>query len=245
MDITALRDEIRLKLTGGLLDLELDDVTIDKIIQSTLRELQRYIANTRLVTVPFERCIDLSTVKDITGKPIKVSSVSRIYRTNGFVVDDNENPNQAVDPMQASQWQLLSGVGNMYGLQGYVYNYLSWNTLLQMRNTTSTDLAFFYDKSENKLYINIASNNPTNITIEYVPRYDDVSEITSDYWIDVMTRMAIAITKITVGRIRSRYTQSNALWTQDGNIMLEEGNSELNALRQQLEHDTQLMYPLD
>lgn len=245
MDITALRDEIRLKLTGGLLDLELDDVTIDKIIQSTLRELQRYIANTRLVTVPFEKCIDLSTVKDITGKPIKVSSVSRIYRTNGFVVDDNENPNQAVDPMQASQWQLLSGVGNMYGLQGYVYNYLSWNTLLQMRNTTSTDLAFFYDKSENKLYINIASNNPTNITIEYVPRYDDVSEITSDYWIDVMTRMAIAITKITVGRIRSRYTQSNALWTQDGNIMLEEGNSELNALRQQLEHDTQLMYPLD
>lgn len=245
MDITALRDEIRLKLTGGLLDLELDDVTIDKIIQSTLRELQRYIANTRLITVPFEKCIDLSTVKDITGKPIKVSSVSRIYRTNGFVVDDNENPNQAVDPMQASQWQLLSGVGNMYGLQGYVYNYLSWNTLLQMRNTTSTDLAFFYDKSENKLYINIASNNPTNITIEYVPRYDDVSEITSDYWIDVMTRMAIAITKITVGRIRSRYTQSNALWTQDGNIMLEEGNSELNALRQQLEHDTQLMYPLD
>lgn len=245
MDITALRDEIRLKLTGGLLDLELDDVTIDKIIQSTLRELQRYIANTRLITVPFEKCIDLSTVKDITGKPIKVSSVSRIYRTNGFVVDGDGNPNQAVDPMQASQWQLLSGVGNMYGLQGYVYNYLSWNTLLQMRNTTSTDLAFFYDKSENKLYINIASNNPTNITIEYVPRYDDVSEITSDYWIDVMTRMAIAITKITVGRIRSRYTQSNALWTQDGNIMLEEGNSELNALRQQLEHDTQLMYPLD
>lgn len=245
MDITALRDEIRLKLTGGLLDLELDDVSLDKIIQSTLRELQRYIASTKLITIPFNKCIDLSTVKDAGGNLIKVSSVSRIYRSQGFTVDDNENPNQAIDPMQASQWQLLSGIGNMYGMQNYVYNYASWNTLLQIRNTTSTDLAFFYDKPTNKLYINIASNTPTSITIEYVPRYDDVSEITSDYWIDVMTRMAVAITKITVGRIRSRYTQSNALWTQDGSTMLEEGNSELNALRQQLEHDTQLCYPLD
>lgn len=245
MDITALRDEIRLKLTGGLLDLELDDITIDRIIQSSLRELQRYIASTKLITVPFSKCIDLSALKDANGYPIKISSVSRIYRTEGFIDSSADGTNSMVDPMMAAQWQLLSGVGNMYNFQNYVYNYAAWNTLLQIRNTTSTDLAFFYDKSTNLLYINIASGAPAKVTIEYVPRYEDVSEITSDYWIDVLTRMAVAITKITVGRIRSRYTQSNALWTQDGATMLEEGNSELNNLRTQLEHDTQLCYPLD
>ena len=88
-------------------------------------------------------------------------------------------------------------------------------------------MAFRYDKASNKLYINIASNNPTNITIEYVPRYDSVEDVVSDYWIDILVKLAVAITKITVGRIRSRYVQSNALWQNDINI-LQEGLDEYN-----------------
>lgn len=246
MDITAYRDEIRLRLTGNLLDLELDDVTIDRIIQSCLREIQRYICSTKLITIPFSKCIDLSKIKDEEDKFIKVSSVSRIYRAQGFSSDSSGSyTTSPVDPMQASQWQLISGTGNMAGFQDYVYNYGAYSTLLQIRNTTSTDLAFRYDKASNKLYINISSNTPANITVEYIPRYDNVDEITSDYWTDVLMRMCVATAKITVGRIRSRYTQSNAIWNQDGNTILEEGNSELNTLREQLQHDTQLCYGID
>lgn len=245
MDITAYRDEIRLKLTGNLLDLELDDVTIDRIIQSCLREIQRYICSTKLITVPFSKCIDLSTIKN-GDEPIKISSVVRIYRALGFASDAGESyTTSPVDPMQASQWQLISGTGNMMGFQDYVYNYGAYSTLLQIRNTTSTDLAFRYDKAANKLYVNISSNTPAKITIEYVPRYDNVDEITSDYWIDVLVRMCVATAKVVVGRIRSRYTQSNAIWNQDGNTILDEGNSELNALREQLQRDTQLCYGID
>ena len=52
----------------------------------------------------------------------------------------------------------------MYNLNDYVMNYLSYNTLLQMRNTTSTDLAFKEDKVGNKLYINTAYDKPINIS---------------------------------------------------------------------------------
>ena len=246
MDITAFRDEIRLRLTGGLIDLELDDVTIDKIIQSCLREIQRYIDSTKLITIPFSKCIDLSTIEE-NGEKIKVSSVSRIYRADAFLGSEVGNYDSTVpsDPMQAAQWQLISGTGNMYNFQDYIYNYSAWNTLTQIRNTTSTDLFFRYDKDSNKLYINISTGAPKNITIEYVPRFDNVSEITSDYWIDVLMRMCIATSKITVGRIRSRYKQSNAIWSQDGDQILSEGLSELSALREQLQRDTQLMYPID
>ena len=246
MDITAYREEIRLKLTGGLLDLELDDVTIDRIIQSCLREVQRYICSTKLITIPFSKCIDLSTVKDENDNLIKINSISAIYRADAFLGSEvGNNSTVPLDPMAASQWQLISGTGNMYNFQDYVYNYAAWNTLTQIRNTTSTDLFFRYDKAANKLYINISTGAPRNITIEYVPRYDNVDEIVSDYWIDVLVKMCVATAKITVGRIRSRYKQSNAIWGQDGEAILQEGLQELSTLRDHLKQDTNLFYPID
>lgn len=244
MNKSAYRDEIRLRLTGGLLELELDDSILDKVIDASLREVQRYICTGNLITIPFSKCIDLSEVKDSSGNNIKVSSVIRVYRTQGYL-DTNDEARGTIDPMYVAQWQLLTGTGNLYNFQDYMSNYASWNTLLQIRNTTSTDLAFLYDKAKNNLYINIVSDIPSKITVEYIPRYDTVEEITSDYWIDILMRMSVALTKVTLGRIRTRYTQSNSLWTQDGQQMLDEGNRELDELREFLRNNDNLFMPID
>lgn len=235
MDRQALIDEIRFKLTGGVLELELDDMALGKVTDSALRELQRYINTTKFVTIPFTKCIDM--------KPYKVNAVVNVYRVKGYLAQENTGTTP-VDPMLAQQWQLLSGLGTLDGMQNFAYNYGAWNTLLQIRNTTSTDLAFIYDKTGEKLYINVAMDIPDKITIEYVPRYDSVEEITSDYWIDMLVKLSVAITKVTLGRIRTRYTQSDALWANDTNI-LEEGNTELKELREHLVNNTQLVYPVD
>jgi hypothetical protein len=238
LDRKSYKEEILFKLTGGILDCELGDAELDLVLNSALREVQRYIDTTVIKTIPFDNCIDLSDYN--------VSSVSRAYRAKGFMANDSsDNSPTPADPMYASQWQLLSGTGNMYNFNDYVYNYAAYNTLQQIRNTTSTDLAFRYDKSSNKLYINIATSKPANVTIEYVPRYQDVSEINSDYWIDIIVRLATALAKVTLGRIRTRYTQSNALWTQDGQQILDEGNNELTDIREKLQASTQLCYPID
>jgi hypothetical protein len=238
LELAAYKEEILFKLTGGVLECELDDKALTQVLNAALREVQRYIDTTVIKTIPFENCIDLSDYN--------VSSVSRVYRAKGFMANDsNPSAPTPADPMYASQWQLLSGTGNMYNFNDYVYNYAAYNTLQQIRNTTSTDLAFRYDKSSNKLYINIATSKPQSVTIEYVPRYKDVSEITSDYWIDIIVRLATAIAKVTLGRIRTRYTQSNALWAQDGQQMLDEGNAELTDIREKLQASTQLCYPID
>lgn len=241
MNRQAYIDEIKFRLTGNLLETELDTSAFDTIINISLREIQRYISSTKIITIPFSRCIDMSEVKDEFGKNIKINSISRIYRADGYVGETSTNSGM-VDPMYVSQWQLLGGTSNMRNFQDYMYNYESWNTLLQLRNTTSTDLAFRYDKSSNKLYINTASSLPINITVEYVPRYDDVDEIVSDYWIDMLVRLCVANAKVVVGRIRSRYSQSNALWAQDGDTILSEGNAELAEIRDHLVTNTQLVY---
>jgi hypothetical protein len=72
-----------------------------------------------------------------------------------------------------------------------------------------------------------------------------VEDIQSDYWQDVLVKMSVALTKITLGRIRTRFTQSNALWAQDGERMLEEGNTALNELREILRTNANLAYSID
>lgn len=238
MQMQAYLDEIKLRLTGGVLQLEIDDATIMKIVNSAFREVQRYIDTTVLETIPFQRCIDLN--------PRKINSVVRIFRAEGFV-STNDSAGDAVvqDPMLIQQWQLLAGNGNVLSMSDYTLNYSAWSTSQQIRNTLSTDLAYRYDRVENKLYINVSNGIPTRITIEYIPRYDNVEQIISDYWIDILMKLSLAITKITLGRIRSRYTQSGALWTQDGEALLAEGNQELNELKEHLITNTQLVYPID
>jgi len=245
MDRQSYIDEIKFRLTGNFLETELDTKSFETILNISLREIQRYISSTKILTIPFDKCIDLSKVKDENDKPIKVSSVSRIYRAEGYVGESSSSSIGLSDPMQVAQWQLLGGTSNMINFQDYMYNYGAWNTLLQLRNTTSTDLAYRYDKASNKLYINVASNLPGTITIEYIPRYDDVSEITSDYWIDMLVRLCVANAKIIVGRIRTRYGQANALWSQDGETLLNEGNAELAEIREHLVSNTQLVYGID
>ena len=244
MDRQSYIDEIKFRLSGGVLDLELDDTAFDRLLNSSFREVQRYIDSTKLVTIPYSNCIDLSSVNN--GH---INSVARVFRSEGYMntsVDGlSSTGTYPVDPMYASQWQLLSGVGNLQNFSDYALNYAAWNTMLQIRNTTSTDLAFRYDRFNNLLYINVSSGIPKYITVEYVPRFDDVSEVISDYWIDIIIRMAVAIGKITLGRIRSRYTQSNALWQQDGQLILNEGKAELDELREKLQISTQLCYPID
>ena len=160
MDIQGYVDNLRFQLSGGLLELELDNEALKQIINISLREIQRYINTTKFATIPYHRCIDLSDQK--------VSSVYRVYRTKGY-----NGTNSTVgmnDPMYMAQWQLLSGSPNGYYNSDFAYNYASWNTAMQIRNTISTDLSFVYDKSKNYLYINCAFDNPEQITIEYVPR---------------------------------------------------------------------------
>lgn len=234
MTMEEYKKEVRLELTGNILELELDDATLEQIINKALREVQRYIDSTQLMTIPFSRCIDL--------KDSNVSSVSRVFRTEGYGYGTYEGG--AIDPFYAQLWYTFTGGGNIYNLSSWTANYGAWNTMLQMRNTVSTDLAFKEDKQGEKLYINTL-DMPYLITIEYVPKFLSVEDIKDDYWIDIITRLSIALTKVIVGRVRSKYTQSNSLWTMDGNTLLEEGNAELDALREVLRVNSQLTYVYD
>jgi len=240
MKIEDILDEIKLELTGYLLDMEIDDETLVSVVKKSLRELERFWDETTMITVPFASCIELE------GDFFKenVSSIVKVYRTAG-VGDSSSSLSVTNDPLQMAQFAIFSNGGTMYNLNDYVMNYASWMTTYQIKNTMSTDLAFKEDRHNKKLYISCANGSPGMITIEYIPKLKSVEDIQSDYWIDILIKYCIALTKVILGRIRTRFTQSNALWTQDGEKLLEEGNTELKELREILRLNSNMVYLID
>lgn len=230
--------EIKLELTGYILDVEIDDTTIESVVKKSMRELERYWDETTLVTIPFSSCIDLAN-SELDLKE-KVSTIVKVYRTDAI----GETTNMG-DPAYMQQWMLFSNGGTMYNLNDYILNFSAWNTLLRIKNTMSTDLSFIEDKHNNKLYINHYLDTPNRITVEYIPKLTDIEAIKSEYWIDILIKMSTAMTKIVLGRIRTRFTQSNPLWTQDGEKLLEEGNSERKELLEILRTNSNLIYDID
>lgn len=254
LDLKSYVEEIKLHLTGNLLELEIEDETIVKVIYSAFREMQRYIDLTVYETMPFSSCINLN--------PRKVNAVAQVFRATALANSSTDTTGQTqtpssnnilsisysgmqTDPMQLGMWQGLTGFGGYSNYNQYVANYMAYSTAQQIRNTMSTDLDFRFDRATNNLYINASMGNPNYVTVKYIPRFDDPCDIYSDFWIDMIVRMSVAMTKIILGRIRSRYTQSNALWTMDGDTLLNEGTAELTALRTELKENTQLFYPVD
>jgi hypothetical protein len=240
MKLEDVLDEIKLELTGHILDMEITDETLVSVVKKSLRELERFWDETTMITVPFASCIDLE------GEFFreKVSSIVKIYRTEG-IGDMEGGLSVANDPIQMAQFAIFSNGGTMYNLNDYVLNYASWMSMYQIKNTMSTDMSFKEDRHNKKLYINKSMSTPKMLTIEYIPKLSDVEDIKSDYWIDILIKYCVALTKVVLGRIRTRFSQSNALWTQDGEKILEEGNTELKELRELLRLNSNMTYLID
>lgn len=246
-------EEVKFKLTGGIIELEIDDAAIQKTIEHGFRELQRYIDQPKLKTVPFRSCID---VKDLHCSEIKyvyvadsgygVSQIDTGSSTAGTRYDANGNvsiyANTPIDPIQ---WNAiyLGGNGQISNWTNYVDNYYTYTQVKKSLNTGDLKrLVFTYNKQSEKLYIN-SNVGCSAVTIEYIPRFDNVEDITNDAWIDILTRLSVANLKIALGRVRTRFTQSNALWTQDGESLLNEGNTELTELRTYLDASASKLRP--
>ena len=76
-------------------------------------------------------------------------------------------------------------------------------------------------------------------------KYEDVSEIVSDTWIDYLVRMSTANMKVALGRSRSKYTIEGSNVSLDGDTLLSEANAELEAIRSELDQKKQHLIVLN
>jgi len=99
MELSEYIDQIKFQLTGNILENELADDGFKKILEFSLRELNRYYDATALVEVQGKSCIDLTEVEEENN--IKISSVSNVYRVDA--VGSTSNAVTSSDPMFVAQ----------------------------------------------------------------------------------------------------------------------------------------------
>lgn len=106
MELSDYREKIKLQLFAGLLNPELDDDTIDKIIIMAMQELNRYYSVTNLIEVPCEGCIDLTAYPNI-------STVVNVFRPSS-IGSMSDKSAATRDPMVMSQLQMYNYGSSYY-----------------------------------------------------------------------------------------------------------------------------------
>lgn len=226
MEMQDYVDEVLLKLGQGRVAIEIaEDGLIERVIQSAFREIQRYINVTKYATLKYSRCIDLSKCG--------VLAVTEVMRT--------KSSTQSYDFPDAIYLSLTTYPGSLNSMS----DYRSYIRIRQIRNTLNPDLAFRYDETTSRLYVSAMYPEPNTITIAYIPKLNDVSEIVTPYWQDMLIRLALALAKETLGRIRGKYHLENAVFNLDSETLLSEAQAELKDIRDHLQENADMVLPID
>lgn len=205
-----------------------EDISIQQGVLQAFRELKRYMKTPCDKTVPYATRIDLLANDIHTVKVLYVyASRPRIGMTLNSISSGN------VFQLAASV-NVYSGIGNTSSIN--IDPIVTEMGMAQVRNTLSTDFQWKYDVNNQVVYCAHRDPRPIEVTIRYVPDYKDVSEITNNTYIDYLVRMSTANVKLALGRSRSKYKVTDSNVELDGDILVQEANSELEKLREELEN---------
>ncbi len=226
MNMSEIVDQVSFML-GLPSNNNVENLDIKRAVLIAFRELKRYMKTPVDKTVPFATRIDL---KKLGIKPVKIlyvyASTPRIGLTMNSI--DSGNVFQV-----AASVNTYSAIGQTSAIN--IDPIVTEMGMAQVRNTLSTDFQWKHDPDNEVLYVTHRDPRPTQVTIRYVPDYQDVSEIKSPTWIDYLIRLSEANMKKALGRSRSKYTIEGSNVSLDGDVLLQEANSELETIRAELE----------
>lgn len=221
-------EDIKISLGAPVVNIEIEEI-LGKLVDKAFREIRRYVTETHFVTVPY-------STSGIDVSKYHIDTVEYIFRT--------QNPARTTDFTDIYTLSTIN-TGNSSPVNLLLSDYLYRTQMTQIKNTISTDLDYTYDKAAQKLYINTVYPIPQTLTIVYIPEFKDVSDIKENYWINYVQRLSLAFAKETLGRVRGKYDLSSSLYKLDGNTLLQEGISERDTIRQELNENSDIAFPMD
>ena len=230
MTLAEYTDEILFTLGGSVLDIEIEK-DIPRCVNKAFREVKRYITTPNYMTLPFAAQTNgIGCTLDLSDK--NVYSVINVMRPNSY----NSLSMNTLDVFGLNlTW---SAITNM---DAYANRMLQ----LQQINTISTDLDFIWNPHTKKLSVTMNPPFVNAITIQYIPDYKDVEEITEVFWVDFILKLATAYAKQVLGRIRGKYTLNSSTYSLDGEALLSEANTEIQELQTYLRDNVDLAFPID
>ena len=210
MTLAEYCEEISFQLGGSVVDIEIKD-DLARCVNRAFREVKQYVTTPAYMTLPFvAQQTGIGGTLDLKDK--NVYSVVNVMRSNSY----NSLSMNTLD---------VFGLNLTYSAMTNMDAYANRMLRLQQMNTISTDLDFIWDAHTKQLSVTMNPPYINQITIQYIPDYKDVEEITEVYWQDVILRLATAYAKQVLGRIRGKYTLSSSQYTLDADTLLQEANT--------------------
>ena len=234
MTLAEYTDEIMFSLGGigdNSVEIEIGESGIVRCINRAFREVKQYVTTPAYMTLPFgarENGIGCT----INLKDKDVYSVINVMRPDSY----NSLSMNTLD---------VFGLNLTYSAITNMDAYANRMLRLQQLNTISTDLDFIWDAHTKELSVTMNPPFTNAITIQYIPDYKDVEEITEVFWMDIILRLATAYAKQAIGRIRSKYTLNSSAYSLDGETLLQEVNTEIQEIRTFLTTNDDLVFPID
>lgn len=234
MTLAEYTDEIMFSLGGvgdNSVEIEIGESGIVRCINRAFREIKQYVTTPAYMTLPFgARANGIGCTINLKDK--NVYSVVNVMRPDSY----NSLSMNTLD---------VFGLNLTYSAITNMEAYADRMLRLQQLNTISTDLDFIWDAHTKELSVTMNPPFTNAITIQYIPDYKDVEEITEVFWMDKILRLATAYAKQAIGRIRSKYTLNSSAYSLDGEAMLQEANTEIQEIRTFLETNDDLVFPID
>lgn len=230
MTLAEYTDEILFTLGGTVVDIEIEE-QLPRCVNKAFREVKQYVTTPAYMTLPFgARANGVGCTIDLKDK--NVYSVVNVMRPDSY----NSLSMNTLD---------VFGLNLTYSAITNMNAYANRMIQLQELNSISTDLDFVWDAHNKQLSVTMNPPFTSFVTIQYIPDYKDVEEITEVFWVDIILKLATAYAKQVLGRIRSKYTLNSSQYNLDGETLLSEANTEIQEIQTFLRTNVDLAFPID
>lgn len=230
MTMAEYVDDIMLTLGGTVVDVEIEE-SLPRCVNKAFREIKQYVTTPAYMTLPFgARANGVGCTIDLSSK--NVYSVVNVMRPDSY----NSLSMNTLD---------VFGLNLTYSAVTNMNAYANRMLQLQELNTISTDLDFIWDAHTKQLSVTMNPPFTSAVTIQYIPDYKDVEEITEIFWEQKILKLATAYAKLILGRIRGKYTLNSAQYNLDSDTLLAEANAEIQEIHEFLRTNVDLAFPID
>lgn len=228
MTMAEYTSEISFALGGSVVELEIEK-DLERCVNKAFRLIKSKITTPRYMTVNYIRGATDGTI-DLSNKD--VYSIVSVMRTHNY----NSLSMNTLD---------VFGLNQTYSAITNMNSYMQRMLRLQQINTISSDLDFIWEANTKQLHITMNPPYTNQVTIEYIPDYKSVEEITEVYWEDKILQLATAYAKQVLGRIRSKYKLNSSQYELDGDTLLAEANTEIENIINFLNENVDIAFPMD
>lgn len=232
--LNDVADYIKMELGAPIVDVELSDDVILKLIERALRLMSRY----NLVTLWYTTTLSNKQV-DLSQLPHHVSYVRDVLKSKGDALSNTT----AMTSMFGFPAGLKVMSSSFDGRRTVSDITSAFNeSVLMQRNLASykDQLTFDFDRFNNVLYIDTGLVGEYNITIEYIP----VLEVQDLYLLrsnqdamDILMKYATGYAMVSLGRARGKYSTSNYSWSLSADELLSTGKQMITDAENYLNHN--------